>query len=186
MMRAFIALKLPTEIIESLRVLQTDLKKLGLKLRWVRPENIHLTLKYLGEITVEDVRAAKHVIREVARRQSTFSLEARGLGAFPTVKKARVLWSGIHGDVGRLNDLWKNLERALGGIGFEPEQHTFRGHITLGRVKGRADGKKLALVLSELGSYASPAWAVDRLILFKSDLKPSGAIYTELASEGLT
>ena len=121
MTRAFIAFKLPTEVIESLSVLQSGLKKQGLKLRWIHPDNIHLTLNFLGEVTAEDLQAVKRVIQEVARNQSVFSIEAKGLGVFPTVKKARVLWSGIHGDVERLNRLKAALDRALEGIGFKPD-----------------------------------------------------------------
>ena len=186
MTRAFIAFKLPADVSDSLRVLQSGLKKRGLNLRWVHPENIHLTLTFLGDVPVEDLQEVKHVIGEVARRQDVLSLEAKGLGVFPTVKKARVLWSGIHGDVIRLNSLQTTLDQSLAAIGFEPEKRSFRGHLTLGRFKGRVDGKRLVAMISEFGSYASPPFASERLILFKSDLKPSGAVYTELAGEDLS
>ena len=186
MTRAFIAFKLPADVVDSLRVLQSGLKKWGVNLRWVHPENIHLTLKFLGDVPAEELQEVRHIIEEVARRQVVFSLEAKGLGVFPTVKKARVLWSGIHGDVIRLNSLQATLGQALAAIGFEPEKRPFRGHLTLGRVRGRVDGKRLAAMISEFGSYASPPFAPERLILFKSDLKPSGAAYTELAGEDLS
>ena len=186
MTRAFIAFKLPADVVDSLKVLQSGLKKRGHNLRWVHPENIHLTLKYLGDVPAEELQEVKHVIGEVARHQVVFSIEAKGLGVFPTVKKARVLWSGIHGDVTRLNSLQATLDQTLAAIGFEPEKRPFRGHLTLGRFKRRADGKKLASMLSEFGSYASPPLVPERLILFKSDLKPSGAVYTELAGADLS
>jgi 2'-5' RNA ligase len=186
MTRAFIAFKLPADVVDSLRVLQSGLKKRGLNLRWVHPENIHLTLKFLGDVPTEELQEVKHVIGEVARHQVVFSLEAKGLGVFPTVKKARVLWSGIHGDVIRLNSLQGTLDQSLAALGFEPEKRSFRGHLTLGRFKGRVDGKRLAAMISEFGSYASPPFASERLILFQSDLKPSGAVYTELAGEDLS
>lgn len=185
-MRTFIAFKLPEEVIASLGELQTALKQQGLKLRWVRPDNIHLTLKFLGEISAEDILEVKRIIRGVSQSQTAFSLEAKGLGVFPTVKKARVLWSGIHGDVKRLGELQSNLDRALADIGFEPEKRTFRGHLTLGRVNGRVDGRALASAISRFGSFASPPLTAERLILFKSDLKPSGAVYQELFAENLS
>ena len=186
MTRTFIAFKLPADVIDSLRALQAGLKMQGLDLRWVNPENIHLTLKFLGDVPAEDLQMVKHVIGKVARRQDVFSLEVKGLGAFPTVKKARVLWSGIHGDVIRLNSLQTTLDQSLAGIGFEPEKRSFRGHLTLGRFKRRVDAKRLTAMISEFGSYASPLFAAERLILFKSDLKPSRAVYTELAGEDLS
>jgi len=186
MMRTFIAFKLPEEVTASLGELQTALKQQGLKLRWVRPDNIHLTLKFLGDISTEEIPAVKRVIRAVSQKQTVFSLEAKGLGVFPTVKKARVLWSGIHGDVKRLRDLQSNLDRALADIGFEPEKRAFRGHLTLGRIKGRIDGRTLVSAISRFGSFASPPLTTERLILFKSDLKPTGAVYQELFSENLS
>ena len=148
MMRTFIAFKLPEEVIASLGELQTALKRQGLKLRWVRPDNIHLTLKFLGDISVEEMAVVKGIIGAVVQNQAVFSLAAKGLGVFPSVKKARVLWSGIHGDVKRLGELQSNLDRALAEMGFEPEKRVFRGHLTLGRVKGQVDVRTLASAIS--------------------------------------
>ena len=184
-MRAFIAFKLPEEVIASLEDLQRALKQQGLKLRWVHPENIHLTLKFLGDISAEEIPAVERIIRTVSLSQTVFSLDAKGLGVFPTVKKARVLWSGIHGDLKRLSDFQSNLDRALADMGFEPEKRSFRGHLTLGRIKGRVDGRGLASAISRFGSFVSPPFKAERLILFKSDLKLSGAVYQELFAEHL-
>jgi 2'-5' RNA ligase len=96
------------------------------------------------------------------------------------------MWSGIHGDVDRLANLQSDLDRQLSGIGFVPEKRAFRGHLTLGRVKGRIQAGVLARAISACGSFNSPAWTVERLVLFKSDLKPSGAVYTELFEGNLT
>jgi 2'-5' RNA ligase len=182
MIRSFIAFELPEVVIDSLQGLQSVLKKHGLDFKWVRPGNIHLTLKFLGDISLGDVPAVKHVIRDVAQRYATLSLKAGGLGAFPSVKKARVLWTGIHGDVERLKDLKDTLDSALADMGFKTEKRPFRGHLTLGRAKGRVDVQRLVATISEFGSFASPPLSAERLILFKSSLKPSGAVYTELAA----
>jgi len=185
MTRAFIAVKLPAQVIDALGDLQSALKKQGLKLRWVQPANIHLTLKFLGDVSTERLQAVKSVIQELSGSQTAFTLESKGLGVFPTVKKARVLWSGIHGDVDRLAALQSDLDRALAGIGFVPDKRNFKGHLTLGRAKGRIDGKRLASAIIACGSFTSSSWAVERLVLFKSDLKPTGAVYTELFSADL-
>jgi 2'-5' RNA ligase len=185
MTRAFIALKLPPEVIEDLGGLQSTLKNEGLKLRWVSPGNIHLTLKFLGDVSSQKLQAVKKVIQEVAGSQALFSLESSGVGVFPSVRKARVLWTGIHGDVDRLTDLQSHLDRTLAGIGFVPDKRKFRGHLTLGRVKGRIDGGSLAAAIAACSDVASRSWTVDRLVLFKSDLKPSGAVYSELFAAAL-
>jgi 2'-5' RNA ligase len=185
MTRAFIALKLPAHVIDALGDLQSALKNQGLKLRWVQPANIHLTLKFLGDVSAEQLQAVKSVIQELSGSQTVFILESKGLGVFPTVKKARVLWSGIHGDVDRLATLQSDLDKALAGIGFVPDNRKFKGHLTLGRVKGRIDGKTLAAAITACGAFASSSWKVERLVLFKSDLKPSGAVYSELFAADL-
>jgi len=124
-------------------------------------------------------------MHELSGSQTAFTLESKGLGVFPTVKKARVLWSGIHGDVDRLATLQSDLDKRLAGIGFVPDNRNFKGHLTLGRVKGRIDGKTLASAITACGSFASASWAVERLVLFKSDLKPTGAVYSELFAADL-
>ena len=186
MTRAFIALELPPEVIEALGDLQSELKNKGLKLRWVKPGNIHLTLKFLGEVSTERLRAVKSVIHRVAGSQSAFSLAAKGVGVFPSVKNARVLWSGVHGDVERLRRLHSCLDEGLAGKGFVADKRTFRGHLTLGRLKRRIDAKALASAITDCGSFASPSWTVKRLVLFKSELEPTGAVYSEISSEWLT
>ena len=185
MTRAFIALKLPKDVIETLGHLQSELKKQGLKLRWVRPENIHLTLKFLGDVSAERLRAVACAIQKVAGNHPAFSLESRGLGAFPSVKKSRVVWSGIHGNTEVLTALQSDLDRELAEIGFVPDKRAFKGHLTLGRVKGRIDGKLLTGAITACGSFTSSPWTVERLVLFRSELKPTGAVYTELFSENL-
>ena len=185
MTRAFIAIELPAEVTGALSSLQATLKGQGVKLRWVRPGNIHLTLKFLGEVSAERLQAVQGVVQEVAGSHAAFSLVSRGLGAFPSVKKPRVLWSGIHGEVDRLAALQSHLDQALARFGFVPETRAFRGHLTLGRVKGSVRAKALADAITACGAFSSPAWGVERLVLFKSDLQPSGAVYTVLSSAEL-
>lgn len=184
--RAFIAFKLPEPVVDTLEQLQAALKIAGLNLRWVRAGNIHLTLKFLGNISSEDLRRVEIALRDVSGKHAAFSLMAKGLGLFPGAKKPRVIWTGIHGDVVRLKRLHGALEGAMKEIGFEPERRPFRGHLTIGRIKGRAERKKIAAAIGECGAYASPPFAANRLILFKSELKPGGAEYAELAGADLT
>jgi len=183
--RIFIAFKLPIAVVDALDKLQTALKRAGLKLAWVHPGNIHLTLKFLGDVKAEDLLRIERALGDVSARHAAFALTARGLGVFPTVKKARVLWSGIHGDVLALKKLHADLDLTLERIGFAPETRSFRGHLTLGRMKGKTEARTLAATVSEFGSFSSSSFVVDRLILFQSDLKPGGAEYTELAGVDL-
>ncbi|MCG6910786.1 MAG: RNA 2',3'-cyclic phosphodiesterase [Deltaproteobacteria bacterium] len=185
-MRAFIAFKLPEGVTASLGSLQSRLRQYGLNLRWVRPENIHLTLKFLGNVDPDRRESLAAVLRQVSGNHQGLSLQAKGLGVFPTIRKARVLWSGVHGDTDRLHDFHDDLEHALAAEGFEPEKRSFRGHLTLGRVKGRIRPQQLAGAIESNGSFSSSPFSAERVTLFRSELKPSGAEYTEIAGADLT
>ena len=184
-MRAFIAIELPDEIKAALRETQQKLRQSGLKARWVRTENIHLTLKFIGEIAPQKVEAISAAMKAVTDRHAPFTLSAAALGVFPGLKKARVLWAGLSEEVAELIALQRELDTALGDCGFEPEKRPFRGHLTLARFRGRVDPGKLQTSLSELGGVQFGQWTVDRLVLFESDLRPSGPIYTQQATHPL-
>ena len=159
MMRAFIAIELPPEVADALKDLQRRLRQSGLKASWVRSENIHLTLKFLGDIAPENVEAISGAIKVVADRHAPFALSVAGLGVFPRVKKARVLWAGLSGGVAGLIELQQDLDAALSICGFERQIKPFRGHLTLARFRQRVDPGKLQSAFQELGWQRD--WAVD-------------------------
>ncbi len=180
--RTFIAIKLPDDIIERLREVQTGLKREGLDIKWVRPENIHLTLKFLGDIQDSTVEAAGSALRAAAAEFSPLTLSAGGLGAFPSVKRPRVLWAGVGGDLEILSRLHARLEQALSEIGIEKENKSFKGHLTLGRIKGKVNPDVMIDTVNKYGHMTSRGFVADTLYLIKSELKPSGPVYTDLVS----
>ena len=184
-MRAFIAIELPPEVKNDLADVQQRLKQAGLKARWVKPGNIHLTLKFLGDIdpgNLENISAAMKVATE---KHAPFELKVSGTGVFPNLKKARVLWAGLSAGVTELINLQKDLDKALVDCGFECGKRAFKGHLTLARFRGRVNPAKLEEALKECDGGVPAKWMVDDLVLFKSDLMPTGAIYSQLATQRL-
>jgi RNA 2',3'-cyclic 3'-phosphodiesterase len=184
-LRTFIAVEIPENIISGIRDLQQDLKAFGVDIRWIRPENIHLTLKFLGDVPAADIDNIFEVISGTAEGISSIPLQAKGIGVFPGVKRPRVLWVGLTGQLELLTRLQKILDANLKGIGFPPEKRPFEGHLTIGRIKTKSDSKIFVDALMAFRSFESETFVADRIVLFKSELKPSGAVYTDLASATL-
>lgn len=181
--RAFIAIPLPDSLVGLIAEVQQNLKKNGLRISWVSPENVHLTLKFLGDIESADIDPIASVMGECTNGMTPMSLAAGGIGVFPDLRRPRVLWLGITGDIPQLLALQKHLEARLAELGngrFKPEDRPFKGHLTLGRIKSRVDYETLVKAIRTVGQVASPPFTVDAIHLIQSQLTPSGAIYTLL------
>jgi len=183
--RAFIAIELPEKVIASIGRIQESMRSHGFRVRWVRPQNIHLTLKFLGNIKAVETEMIKQAMLESAGGSAPISMAARGIGVFPGIKRPRVLWVGIGGQIGALIELQTALDEKLAAIGFSKEKRAFKGHLTMGRVKDKIDPKKLLGALKEFAGFETEPFVADRMILFKSDLKPTGAVYTKLMEANL-
>ena len=184
--RAFICFKLPRRIILSIRELQESIKDSGLKIRWVKAENIHLTIKFIGDIRLSDINDIGLAIKETAGEFAPLLLSAQGLGVFPNLKRPRVIWTGLSGQIEELIGLQKILDKKLRFIGFPKEKRPFKGHLTIGRVKGRLDSRKLSEFMNRFNKFETKQFSGDRIFLMQSELKPSGPIYTKLMSEPLS
>jgi len=179
--RAFLALDPPPEVLRKIADIQAAIRKnIQGGLSWVRPEGIHLTLKFFGGIAQDDVISISEVVADQAAGVRTFHLEARGLGVFPGLKRPRVLWIGIGGELERLLVLQKAIDRGLEACGFTREERPFRAHLTLARIKTPRGLEGLDSVLAAKGSESAGKFTATGLTLFKSELTPKGAIYTVL------
>jgi len=183
--RAFIAISLPESVLRAMGEAQETLRTLGRGIRWVRKEGIHLTLKFLGDVEADRVDSIHMAMERAAKGMSPFVLSGDGLGVFPDLRRPRVIWIGLSGDRQVLLALQTDLESQLKGLGFPKEKRPFKGHLTLGRVKGRLNGGELRRALEALGSFQTEAFTVQSLALFQSTLRPQGAIYTKLAQVSL-
>jgi 2'-5' RNA ligase len=182
MIRAFLALDPPEEILREIGRVQSRLKKMirG-HVRWVRPESIHLTLKFFGDIREESVESISALAEKAAADVGPFELAIGGAGVFPDMKRPRVVWLGMDGETERLTIFQNGLERALREIGFPGEERPFRPHLTLGRIRSPKGLGGLAEALKEAETDVDARFTASGLCLFKSELTPQGAIYTRLA-----
>ena len=178
--RAFIAIELPPAIIALLDKVQQALKSLRVGARWVRPENIHLTLKFFGDINPADVEVISGAMTAAAEGVAPFTLAVGGIGVFPGLKRPRVIWVGLGGKIQPLLDLQHNLEDRLADVGFPKEKRSFKGHLTLGRFKETANPDTIRRAMVECSDMVNDQFEAGRIVLIKSDLSPSGAVYSHL------
>ncbi len=180
MIRSFIAIDLPDATRQGLAAVQEQLRQSRAGVRWVKPSSIHLTLKFLGNIQAAQVEDIARAVAHEVRDQPPITLGAAGLGAFPSRRKPRVLWIGMEGEVQRLTRIQSRVENALELLGFAREKRPFRPHLTIGRVKDRRRLQSLIDAMAELKIPEFDSFDVTEIILYKSDLRPTGAIYTKL------
>ncbi len=176
-LRTFIALDMPPALRENLAHLQSRMSASLAGIRWVRPEAVHLTLKFLGSVRedrVGDVCAALH---EAAAGIPGFSMSVRGLGAFPNIRNAKVVWVGID-EHKTLLQLHGALEQSLEQRGFSREARPFSPHLTLGRVKDARIRRDLHRFLAEHGDETLGTHDIDRISYIRSELYPTGPEYT--------
>jgi 2'-5' RNA ligase len=178
--RTFIALELPPAVISLLAKVQNDLKSMRLRAKWVRPENIHLTLKFLGNINPGDIDKIGGAMMEAVGDFARFDLVARGVGVFPGIKRPRVIWVGLGGEIQSLFAMQRMLEDKLADLGFNKEKKPFKGHLTLGRFRQTISPDTIQQCIRKYADLSSEKFTARRIILFKSDLKPTGAVYSQL------
>ena len=178
--RSFIAVALPPSIVDYINNIKESLYSYRFKVRWVKSETIHLTLKFLGDINASDIEAVGAAMDRAVEETAPITLSVKGAGVFPGIKRPRVVWLGMGGQVPLLIALQKALDENLADAGFEKEKRPFKAHLTLGRVKGAIDAAMLGKALSEMMNFVSTPFVVDSILLIKSELKPSGPVYTKL------
>jgi len=186
-MRCFIALEMPGPVKEHAAGLISELKSAGADIKWVKPANLHLTLQFLGEVEPELVPALQAALAGACARCGPLELAISGCGAFPGLKKPRVVWLGFKGMTQELAGLTESIQAANQPLGFEPEQRAFRPHLTLGRLRRRKKGGNkgpssapLSRELAVLAAHRGPAFIAGRVVLMQSTLTSSGPIYEPL------
>jgi 2'-5' RNA ligase len=179
--RAFLALDPPGEVLREIATIQNRLRKfIQGDIRWVRPEGIHLTLKFFGELSGDDVANIATVVEKAAEKEMPFSFAIGGAGLFPDSHRPRVLWLGMNGDVERLRVFQKGLEQALLQVGFPCEERPYRPHLTLGRIRTSRGLIGLARALEKGEEYTAGRFIASGLSLIQSELTPGGAMHTRL------
>jgi len=189
--RLFIAINLPQDLLTALMTTQRQLQRrlAGHPLRWSRPEGIHLTLKFLGDVDPARIPAIAETLNRAAARHAPFELPVGRLGMFPNARRPNVLWVGVRDEGNRLRRLAADVDKALANLGWQREKRPFSGHLTLARVKKNANNRErqsLGEAVTALRGYERlgkiPATTI---FLMRSQLRPDGARYTEVAESGL-
>jgi len=182
-LRLFVAVELTGEVREALSGLQHELQRRGLeKLRWVRPEGIHLTLKFLGETLADRVPAIEEALAGAVDRTAPHKLALGELGAFGG-SRPRVLWVDLRGDLQPVQDLQERVESSLADAGFPPEGRSWSPHLTLARVRPETTREIATALPAALEAVRPPVGAMPMhdVSLMRSTLRPGGAVYDRVA-----
>jgi 2'-5' RNA ligase len=179
--RTFIAVELSAAIRNQVVALQQTLGRTGANVKWVEPENLHVSLVFLGEVDDRELPQVCRVVQEVAAGEPPFALRVAGVGAFPNPRHPKVVWAGITDGADALQHLHQSLEANLLALGcYRQEERGYTPHVTLGRVKGERDGMALAPELSKRLSWDGGRTMVDEVVVFGSVLEKTGPVYTVL------
>ncbi len=179
-MRCFIAIELDERIIRRLQNIQSILKKTNADIKLVEPENLHITVKFLGEISEKQVSIVKEIMNKIAKEFTEFEISVENLGAFPNINHPRAIWAGVREGADKIISIHKRFEGELVPLGFRKENKEFKPHITLCRVKGFAGKDKLKTRVKGLIDTEFGYMKVKSIALKESKLMPTGPKYTTL------
>jgi 2'-5' RNA ligase len=184
--RAFLAIEPLEDILQAMSRLQEKLRQeISDRISWTKPQGQHLTLKFFGDISTEDVKNICSSVQSRTASAPSLNLKIEKLGVFPDARRPRVLWCGVTGDVEKLSVLQKQLDSDFASIGFPREDRSFWAHLTLGRIKESSGVSGISEALTKHNAFAAGEFTCKELILFQSKLSPQGAIYTKLAEFAL-
>jgi 2'-5' RNA ligase len=178
-MRLFVAVNLPSEVRGRLAAEQDRLRRAQADVSWVRPENIHVTLKFLGETDEKRLDRIRPALFEVARASASFRIRVSGLGSFGG-RIPRVVWVGVQEGAEPLSRLAQAVEAAMARLGFPKERRGFTAHITLGRVRSARNAEALLAALAQPETGPPGSVEVNQFELMQSELRPTGSVYTVL------
>lgn len=180
--RTFIAISLPKEVKADLQTLQWQLQKTGIKATWPRPASMHLTLKFIGNVETNKIFNIKRCMEKAIKGMIGFTLSAEGIGGFPSVRNARVIWAGTSGQTDVLKKLSTRLEDALlKNLQIKKEQR-YSSHLTVARIKKPVFPKRMSAIFERFKTFHSKDFFVSEITLFQSELTSSGAVHKKLLS----
>jgi len=180
-MRCFLAIELPEVVRDQLALLQGRLGSQVDGVRWTRTDHVHLTIKFLGEVSDRDLARVCETAAAVAARYAPFEIEVRGAGCFPPRGPARIVWVGIPEPPQPLLDCQGACEDGYAEVGFEAERRPYRPHLTIGRVKDARAGRDIRLAVESEQRFDAGRFPAEELVLFQSVLGRSGPTYTVIS-----
>lgn len=180
-LRTFIAVEMSHEVRARAQQLVGRLQETGAKVTWVKPEAMHLTLKFLGEVELIDIPAVCEAVTGAVGDLPPFEIDVQGAGAFPSAGRPRTIWLGVGRGEAELVELHTAVERALAGLGYRQENRRFRPHLTLGRVRGDRDLAALGRLVTQHADFVGGVSSIDDVVVFSSELEPGGPLHEPLA-----
>lgn len=175
--RGFIAIDIP--INKKLLEMENEIKNTGADMKLVEPENIHVTLKFLGDTDEEKISEIENIIKNSVKDINTFNIKLKGSGVFPNKNYMKVIWIGLE-NAEPIGEIAKKMDKQLQNLGFEPEKRGFSAHLTIARVKSSRNKEKLLQIIQKYQDVEFATIEVNSFKLKKSDLTPKGPIYTTL------
>jgi 2'-5' RNA ligase len=180
LIRTFICIELPDSVKQKMELLENQLRGVDAQVSWVKPSNVHLTLKFLGGVPSHKIDRVSEALEHASHDTPAFEIEVAGAGCFPSPRSPRVLWIGLAGVPDPLLRLYTNLEDELATVGFQREKRRFAPHLTIGRLRSPRNGAELAQKLMAMG-FESEKFVARQVIVMRSQLKPTGSIYTPIS-----
>ena len=180
-LRTFIAVEISSEVRTRARQLVGKLQETGAKVTWVKPEAMHLTLKFLGDVDLLDVPSVCEAVTTAVADLPPFEIEVHGAGAFPSASRPRTIWLGVSRGNEELVEVHDAIDRALSRLGYRQENRRFRPHLTLGRVRGDRDLSELGRLVTQHADSIGGVASVDEVVVFSSELEAEGPIHEPLA-----
>ena len=178
--RSFIAIEIPQPLKSRMEEIQRELRRTDADVKWVRPEAIHLTLKFLGSIRQEDVERISQALTPIVADGESFEVRVQGMGCFPNPRNPRVVWLGVDRGREALAFLQRAIEKRMAELSFPPEDRPFSPHLTMGRVRSPRGKAGLSQAIEKHKGVEIGIFQAREVILFRSELRPSGAVYTKL------
>lgn len=180
MIRAFLAIRPDDEVLKTLKEVQQELGQAGIDARWVTADAIHLTIQFLGDVREHELPEIERGLREAIATVRPFDVDFRALGVFPNQKRPRVVWVGLYGEgIALLSDV---IETVLSPLGFPPEEREMTPHITLGRLRSVRGTETLVRIIRASSERSFGASRMSAVTLYRSQLRPDGAVYTPVTS----
>ncbi len=184
--RAFVAIELPEDVKGALEAIMRQLRDrlTNPDIKWVAPQSLHLTLKFLGQVPTARIEDVQGRLANMCAMASPMQFEVKALGAFPSTGSPRVIWVGLGGDIARLTSLAGHIDATLSELGFQRETRPFTPHLTIARIRQGITGRTRAAIrtaLSETEVTEGIRFQATTLTLMRSQLLPGGAVYSRLA-----
>ncbi len=180
MIRSFLAIDFPEKEKETLAVYSNDLQRIPSNIKWISPNQVHLTIKFFGSMAEDSIDKIGTELLGIATEFPRMKLTMKGIGAFPSLFRPRIIWIGLGGEMELLRRIQGRIDQALIPLGIPKEDRPFHPHLTLGRNKSNDLNERLYRRLSAWPYEETPPFGVEAITLYRSDLKPTGPIYTRL------